>query len=190
MWKVLLILALPILFRKSREMITDAEILARMLVMETGMGLTPKEIAGVAWCAINRMKRKGGTLYDIIVSPSWVGTGPRADSYVGALTSKERGYKGPLGHRNPEDSSVFMNAIAFAGKVIAGLVENPIGKREGYLHLRGMPTDNPENRAKYAKEIQSGKRIVDSGKILPKWAVDVSRGGTAHVLEIGITRFV
>lgn len=159
----------------------DREYLARVLIMEAGDIASGPEWAGIAWVAVNRATRRKVSIRDVVAATSWIGGGDDAKDYLEALVSGP-GYVTAGDRRSPLDHSRFSEAYDFAGNVLTGQVKNPIGKRENFVHPRGLE--------KCAWSGPQGKYYCLDGLRYPIWAISTSMGGKAPYEPLKIGRAV
>jgi hypothetical protein len=156
------------------------------------------EWAGVAWVALNRARRQGKTVRQVVVSDSWTGTGAAARDWQVTI-QQGRGYRSPMGRISPVDQPRWQKAVEFARAVLAGEVPNPIGEREGYVHPGGMPrcrfADGTGLRWEAGGLVPvvnqaEASHVCQGGRALPVWVVAADEGGAARTEPVEVGRAV
>lgn len=135
----------------------DLDALASMLIAETGFARSQAEMAQIVWVAVNRARKYGKPIYEI-VSPA----GRRPAWNTGALYKK----RFDAASANPRWDA----ARSFASKVIGGAYRN-IGATT-FVHPRAMPTP-PCAPNRTAMSTSAGTRC------LPDWIADGRQVGGA-----------
>lgn len=143
---------------------SNAEWLARVVIMEAGsIGPTP-EWAAIMFVAINRARSAHKSLEKVVSTTSWPGGGERGRVFCETIKALGgEGYQDQYGRHSPADSSHYPQALQFARSVLAGEVRNPIGSRRYFVHPLGMPSCSPEGSWR-----ADGDRKCVNGHWLPK----------------------
>jgi len=143
----------------------EERVLATMLESEVGSSYLKsekgkKELAGVAFTAINRLQNAKGSksLSDVITSGKGFGK-----------QGKKRAYSTAVGSDDPKVNlgrSVSKDMFAFARDILQGKVENPVGKATHFLHYtkgKGYGKESGIMRA-LPPFAQSKKNVANIGK--------------------------
>jgi hypothetical protein len=165
----------------------DINWLARVLIMEAGDIGPGDEWAAIANVAMNRAKKRGLPIKEVVANTSWPGGGPRGRLFVKAIQSNETsgkltstyktkdGKKKTIKKSPPMASRRWSAAYQFAYKTLMGDISNPIGNRTHFVHPGGMPKTKQPDGTKN----KSGSRIAFKGRWLPPWVLPETVGGTA-----------
>lgn len=151
-----------------------ADAIARAIVVELGSKGTRQERAGIAYVAINRAKRWGAKVPDVIYSrvegrPVW---GSRPSKY------------NPLLDRVDTGSRWYKRALDVAQAALAGTEPNPIGRRRAFVHPT-FPSYRSPGGTRVATDVPGlGRRW------LPSWSVSKKEPGgraTYEPVNVGTT---
>lgn len=119
--------------------VTDAEWLARVVLLIAARQGPSEEWAGIMWAAINRSRTTGRTIEDVVCSPVWYGGGNAGRLFVVTLRSPRGvGYRDALGRQCPGEHPLLDKALDFAWGVLTGKVRNPIGSRRYFVYPGAM----------------------------------------------------
>lgn len=151
--------------------VENQEWLARILLTEAGDIDDEEEWAGIAWVALNRAAAANTTVREVVATKAWFGAAPPARLFSAGILEGRRA----------------AHALEFAGRVLAGEVENPIGDRTHFVHPSGMPRCDSEGAATRSRVC---RRTYYGLRQMPYWAIDSAEGGSAEYTPEGHGRAV
>lgn len=136
------------LIARSGKTLSDREALAHMLIAETSFSRDKNEMAQIVFVAINRAKKYGVSLAEVVIPPGtpvWNNGAPYRSRFDGAM-------------RNVRYDA----ALAFVDAVLAGKYKN--GGYTAFVHPTGMP-EPPCSASRVVANTFAGTRC------LPSWAL-------------------
>lgn len=140
----------------------DIEAMARMLLTETDLALGPDEMAQIVWVAVNRAKKWGVSLAEVVTPPG----SPRAWN-TGAVYAQR--------FAAASSSSRWTQALAFVQDVIAGRVVPNRGYTL-FVHPQRMPLP-PCVSTPSAPRVEMS--TVYGTRCLPSWIAQGTQVGRA-----------
>jgi len=151
---------------------TEAEWLARLIILEAGNIGASDEWAAIMQVALNRVTspRYGDDLRSVVATTKWPGGGSRGRAWVEAVQAEGGvGYRSAHGHPAPPDHRRYVEALEFAELVLSGGVSNRIGERTHFYHPRGMARCVADLEGQWNL---SGSRMCIDGRWVPKWGIE------------------
>lgn len=173
---------------------SNQEWLARILLTEAGDIDDEEEWAGIAWVAMNRAAQwkaqVEGKMARGEALSSWA-LENYPDSSVRAVVATS-GWFGDTPPARLSSDGILQgrraaHALEFAGRLLSGVVSNPVGDRTHFVHPSGMPRCGPEGertKSRVCRQTAYGLRWM------PYWAIDPVEGGSAEYTPVGQGRAV